>query len=214
MYSKPLMALTGLLLLQAVGVRYAASAERVPLAKPLETLPARLGHWNLLNDVPVESEVRDVLKADDILNRVYVNDARTMSASLFVAYFKSQRNGVAPHSPKNCLPGSGWVPVSSGAIGIQVPGEAQPIIVNRYFVSRGDDKTIVVYWYQSHHRVVASEYLAKFYLVLDAIRYRRSDTAVVRVVANVANGQTEIADKTITEFVQAFYPSLSSQLPM
>ena len=51
----------------------------------------------------------DVLRADDTLNRIY--RLRAASSYLFIAYFKTQRYGQSPHSPKNCLPGSGWEPV-------------------------------------------------------------------------------------------------------
>jgi hypothetical protein len=72
-------------------------------------------------------------------------------APLFVAYFQTQRTGKTPHSPKNCLPGSGWAPSQSGMIGIRVPGETEPIRVNRYIVSRGDNQDTVLYWYQAHN---------------------------------------------------------------
>jgi len=63
-------------------------------------------------------------------------------------------------------------------------------------VEKGDEKSIVLYWYQSRDRVIASEYLAKIYLVLDAMRYRRSDTALVRVVVPVIANDTKAATAT------------------
>ncbi len=56
----------------------------------------------------MEQEVKDVLRADDYVTRDYAASP-TKVANLFVAFFKSQRAGQTPHSPKNCLPGSGWV---------------------------------------------------------------------------------------------------------
>ena len=55
----------------------------------------------------IEQDEKDVLRADDYLTRQYAR-RRTKPANLFVAYFQSQRAGQTPHSPKNCLPGSGW----------------------------------------------------------------------------------------------------------
>src|ERR1039458_6324331 len=103
-------------------------------------------------------EVQDVLRADDTLSRDYVNLAATAKASLLIAFFKTQRYGQAPHSPKNCLPGAGWEPTESGTIRIAVPEWQEPIVVNRYVVAHGEDKVLAIYWYQGRHRVIASEY--------------------------------------------------------
>jgi EpsI family protein len=164
-------------------------------------------------DVPMEKEIQDVLKADDTLNRVYVNPSRTDFAFLFVAYFKTQRYGQAPHSPKNCLPGSGWEPVETGRETINVPGWNAPIVTNRYVVEHGDEKSVVLYWYQTHSRIIASEYWAKFWLVVDSIRYRRSDTALVKIVVPVRDNNIGAATATGVQLIQAVFPSLLRQLP-
>jgi len=130
-----------------------------------------------------------------------------------VAYFKTQRTGQAPHSPKNCLPGAGWVPSSSSILDVPVRGETQAIPINRYVVSRGGDKSVVLYWYQSRDRVMASEYKAKFWLVADSIRYHRSDTALVRVWVPVIGNNEDAATATGVRFVQAAFPELRRYLP-
>ena len=212
--SKAAIGLTVVLLAQ--GTLYYATAsrpERVSPVAPLQFFPAAIGPWRLYQDTPVEREVQDVLKADDTLNRVYVDPARGARAILFIAYFKTQRAAAAPHSPKNCLPGAGWEPVeTAGAIPIAVAGRPAPIVVNRYVVARGDERSVVIYWYQSHNRIIASEYAAKLWLIADAIRYRRSDTALIKVVVPVA-GDSAFAVRTASEFVQSAYPLLAVQFP-
>ena len=168
----------------------------------------------MARDVPIEKEVQDVLKADDTLNRVYVNPSRTDYAFLFIAYFKTQRYGQAPHSPKNCLPGSGWEPVETGRQTIDVPGWNGPIVTNRYVVEHGDEKSVVLYWYQTHNRIIASEYWAKFWLVVDSIRYRRSDTALVKIVVPVHDNNIGAATAMGVQLIQAVFPSLLRQLPV
>ena len=136
-----------------------------------------------------------------------------MSAHLFVAYFRSQRTGQAPHSPKNCLPGSGWVPDLQDEVKIDIPGRNQPIEANRYVVAKGDQKSLVLYWYQSRDRVVANEYKAKFYVVADALRYNRTDTALVRIVVPVIDGDLDRSQKAAVDFVQSFYNPLRQHFP-
>ena len=209
----PARVLTALLLLQMAGFVAVSRRETVPLTRPLSELPSQLGAWSLVQESDVDQETMAVLRADDVLSRVYADPAQGRGASLFVAYFKSQRTGQAPHSPKNCLPGAGWTPSESDVVAIPIPGRAEPIAVNRYVVSKGDEKSVVLYWYQSRDRVVASEYRAKFYLVADAIRYNHTDTALVRVVVPVSGNDTDAATNTAEEFVRASFVALRRHLP-
>jgi EpsI family protein len=114
---------------------------------------------------------------------------------LFIAFFKTQRYGQAPHSPKNCLPGNGYEPIESGPITVAVPGRAEPIRINRYLTARGDEKSVTLYWYQSHDRVIAGEFAAKFWLIADSIRYHRSDTSLVKIVVPVRDGDADAATR-------------------
>ncbi len=187
--------------------------EIVPVHRPLDVFSFPSRNWTLVQDVPIDQDTLEVLKADDLLSRVYQNKSTGEAATLFVAFFETQRTGKAPHSPKNCLPGSGWAPSQSGTIEIPIAGEAEPIHVNRYVVSRGQNQSVVFYWYQSHNRVIASEYRAKIDTVTDSIRYNRSDTSLVRVVVNVNDGDTQRATQTGVSFVKAFFEPLKQYLP-
>jgi len=204
------MAATLLIVLQGALIYSAVRPEAIPVGRSLSMLPGTLGSWKLLQEGVIDQETRDILKADDLLNRFY--SSGNQGANLFVAAFRSQRNGKAPHSPKNCLPGSGWTPLNSGTVAIDV-GRAMPIVVNRYVVAHGDDRSLVLYWYQSRDRAIASEYTAKFWVVVDAMRLNRTDTALVRVVVPIVNRDEDAAAKSATDFVKAFYGTLREYLP-
>jgi EpsI family protein len=209
------VALTVLLLVQ--GSLYYAVAlrdEAIPAVPPLSLFPAESGAWRMYRDMPIEKEVQDVLRADDTLNRVYIGPTEGSAAYLFIAFFKTQRSGQTPHSPKNCLPGAGWEPVESAPLHITVPGRSEPLVSNRFVVARGDEKSVVLYWYQSHGRIISDEFAAKFWLIADSIRYHRSDSALVKIVVPVRGGDVEGATKTATDFVQAVYPAVAKQLPI
>ena len=202
-----------IVLLVQAGLFYGFSRhENVPAHRPLKLFDLGSTNWSLVQDVDLDQDTLDVLKADDILSRVYQNRQTGQVATLFVAYFDTQRTGKAPHSPKNCLPGAGWAPSQSGTVDITVPGQAHPIHVNRYVVSRGENQSVVLYWYQSHNRVIASEYTAKIYTVADSIRYNRSDTALVRVVLPVVAGQTQAATDIAENLIQSFFEPLKNYL--
>ena len=184
------------------------------MSQPLKMFPARLGPWMLTQEAVIEKEELDVLKADDTMNRWYQSPEGV--ANLVVAFFKTQRTGQSPHSPKNCLPGAGWQPSESSRIDLPVSvggGQTESIHINRYVVAKGEDQSVVLYWYQSQGRVIADEFAAKFYLISDSIRKHRSDTALVRVVVPVAGGNMAAADQKADDFVRSMYPVVRNYLP-
>jgi|SRR5665213_1811352 len=210
LHSKYLRILTLVVVVQAVLFYSASHGESTPLPAPLKDFPTVFGAWTMHDEIPVEADTAAILRADDMMQRDYTSPDG--AANLFIAYFKTQRQGQSPHSPKNCLPGSGFQPVESGRIDVPVAGGS--ININRYVVSRGEQESVVMYWYQSQGRVIADEFAAKFYLIADSIRHHRSDTSLVRVEVPVSEHMPrEKASQTAIEFVQAAYPVVSSWLP-
>jgi EpsI family protein len=204
--------LTVVLVIQAALFYASSRAENVPSIQPLRDFPRQLSGWLMIQEGYVDDETQAILKADDTLTRTYGSAKFPVAPSVFVAFFKTQRTGKAPHSPKNCLPGSGWEREREDYLDVTIPGMAEPIQVNRYIVSKGDQKSLVLYWYQTQNRVVANEYKAKLLTVRDAIRYNRTDVAIVRVIVPVL-GNEAAAQQEAVEFVQSFFVPLRNYLP-
>ncbi|HEY7338449.1 MAG TPA: EpsI family protein [Bryobacteraceae bacterium] len=203
---------TALLVLRGVVLYSSERPEYLPVLPPLEGLPLNMSSWQFYQEGVIDEEIRDFLKADDLLDRVYVNTSNRRGADLFVAAFRTLSTGATPHSPKNCLPGSGWTSLLSDELKLAV-GSAPAITVNRYVVARGADRSLVLYWYQSRERAVASEYKAKFWSIADAIRLNRTDTALIRVVVPIHDENREEATDTAADFVKAFFLPLRRLLP-
>jgi len=202
------------LLAQAALFYGTSRGEKVPDVRPLQAFTRELGGgWFLAKEGYVDDETQAVLKADDTMTRTYAKLGRPLPAYLFVAFFKTQQNGKAPHSPKNCMPGSGWEPSREDFLKVSIPGMSEPIEVNRYIIAKGNEKSVVLYWYQSRNRVIASEYRAKIFTVADAVRYNRTDTALVRVIVPVPGNDEANAEKTAIEFVQSVFVPLKQYLP-
>ena len=75
--------------------------------------------------------------------------------------------------------------------------------VNLYILRKASDEEFVLYWYQSHRRIVASEYWGKFYLVYDALRLNRTDAALVRITTPVEDGDEATAKQRAIGFATA-----------
>jgi EpsI family protein len=184
--------------------------EIVPQSPDLASFPLQAGAWSG-REVVIETEVLKVLGPGQFLSRVYRREEEPY-VDLFIAYFPSQRSGDTIHSPKNCLPGSGWTPTESSRIRLPRPGGT--LEANRYIIGRGADRQLVLYWYQAHSRTVASEYWAKFYLVADAMRLNRTDGALVRVVTPIAQGeQLQAAEARALGFTNAVLPEVDRYIP-
>jgi EpsI family protein len=194
----------------------ASDRSEAPVArKPFDSLPMTLGGWRGERLPPIDSKVLAVLGVDDYVDRAYFTPDGSQVVGLYMGYYGSQRQGDTMHSPLNCIPGAGWEPRSKSTIAVPIPA-ADPIVINRYVIEKGLDRQLVLYWYQSHGRVVASEYWSKFYLIRDAVRLNRTDGALVRVIAPITPGdESETTAETLaTSFVRTLFPQLHDYLPL
>jgi EpsI family protein len=196
---------------QFLSIRGVAGVEHPPAPPLLARFPVEFGGWKVLREDPVAADMASELGADQLLSRTYVRTPAGLPASLFVAWFRTQRGGARqPHSPKVCLPASGWSPEFTGEVTLET--DAGAITVNRYVAANGMRRAVVIYWYQTPRRAIASEWAAKLWLVADALRDRRTDTALVRVITWPAGGSDQAATATAIGFARNLYPLLREYL--
>jgi EpsI family protein len=205
----------------AVLMAMTRAAEVAPAHVPLARLPMAIGPWRGQDQPPLDERELANLGADDYLARVYVD--RQAVTGLFVGFWASQRQRDTVHSPLNCLPGSGWEKISTARLDVALDTSqniAGPtprhISVNRLIVQKGLERQLVLYWFQGHGRVVASEYASKFLLAADAVRLNRTDGALVRVMVRLAGesrAAEDDAERNGVGFVRTMFPLLTGLLP-
>ena len=179
--------------------------------KDLKDFPQSVGTWQKTgNDQILDDETMKVLRASDYLLRDFRKPDGQV-ANLYVGYYATQRTGATYHSPLNCLPGSGWTLSEPGKATIALP-DGTSFIANKYVIQNGDYKSLMIYWYQGRGRNVASEYWGKIYTVLDSVRLRRSDGAMVRVTVPIGNSEAK-AQQTAIEFASAASKALPQFVP-
>lgn len=206
------MSLLGALIL----VHIRGNVDQVPASAPLNQFPIELGSWSG-QDLPINAETREVLGKGDFLNRFYTREpdkpASTAPVQLFIGYFPTQRTGQSIHSPQNCLPGSGWTFLRSGVTDF-TDDSGKQFRVGDYVISDGRYKQEVLYWYQSHGRSIASDYSAKFHMLVDAIRLGRTDAALVRVITPIQMQENEQqAHARLIGFAKSVTPLLPAYVP-
>jgi EpsI family protein len=193
-------------------VRYTATGEVEVDRAPLASLPRAIDGLEG-GDVPIAPQVLEKLALTDYISRAYRADGRR-AVQLYIGFYLSQRTGATYHSPRNCLPGSGWQILEAGTA--QVPGpKGGPVTVNEMVIGKGTERMVAIYWYQDRGRVVANEYLAKIYLVWDAATRHRSDGSMVRVLVPTTAFRNDLdeAREEARAFTAALMPLLPAYLP-
>lgn len=178
--------------------------EVIPRIIPWQQFPTSIGNWKVVAEEPIEDEFLQRLRPDEYLNRIYADSSTGSQLSLFIAYFKTQRTGFAPHSPKNCLPGAGWQSVSSSIATLDIPDLATKLDVNEYVVSKDGMELSVYYWFQQGRRGFTNEITAQFYAVPELLLHGRTDTTLVRVISTRPSGET--SRPPAMEFTRTIYP--------
>lgn len=156
-----------------------ALMQRTPdtLAAPLHTIPLELGGWQSAGEIPVAERVLAKLRPTEMLARTYRKGGQEVE--LFISYYSQQRAGESMHSPKNCLPGSGWEIWKHGTA--ELPAGSRRLIVNDFSIQNGPQRMRMMYWYQSRQRIIANEYHAKVLLIRDAFLDGQTAGSIVRV---------------------------------
>ena len=210
------LAAPALLLWLGVAGRSAVKPEgETPLREPLSAFPEEVVGYAAVESDTLSRANLSVLKPDAYLLRDYAAVGSGGGAlprfTLFVAWYDRQESGQSVHSPRNCLPGSGWEPTRHDRLQVESPyGSAQ---VNRYMVEHETGaRALVFYWYQGRGRVEANEWTVKWDLLRDSVLERRSDEALVRLVVPLGDREEPSAAQG-REVVEAVAGALAAHLP-
>ena len=189
----------------------------VPIQAPLASFPLafegrqgerrEMGPW-----------MEELIGAQDYLSLEYMAPGER-PISLYAAYYEYQRKaGEFAHSPRLCLPGAGWFIEESGVRALQggpgEGGEGLRLSLNELVVRRREARQLVYYWYQGRGRNFTNEFAAKFYMIWDGLWRRRTDGALVRIMAPLKPGENpEQARRVMDSFAMAAFGELQRYLP-
>ena len=159
------------------------------LAQPLASISREIDGFAGTDNPALTDGVLAQLKCSSYLTRTYAKQAAR--ADLFIAYYEEQRAGESMHSPKHCLPGSGWEIWDYGSTDVQAEGRS--FTINKYSIQNAGDRRLVLYWYQSRQRIIASEYMGKILLARDALFQNSTAGSIVRIIVPDQPGALDYA---------------------
>ncbi|KIH75504.1 EpsI family protein [Geoalkalibacter ferrihydriticus] len=201
--------LVGLLVLGfALYVQARPFHDRVPIKQDLATFPMHIEDWRAA-DFSLSPGVLEQLRVTNYLMRDYRRDNE--SVNVYIGYYETQREGAQIHSPRHCLPGSGWVPTSHTTRTFEIEGQ-RPIHLVQAVYEKDSFHEVFLYWYQMKDATITNEYLLKAQMVFNSLKYRRNDAAFIRLSAPV---RTTLEDTvaTMETFMADFVPLLDDYLP-
>ncbi len=193
-------------------ISFFSKSEAVPAKKELSTFPKAINTW-AGTETFFSDKVYDVLGVDDS-TLINYRSPGGKSLQLYIGYYQSQREGDLIHSPKNCLPGSGWSITRTTSESLTIPEEKpRHIDIIKLIMEKDNNRQVVLYWFQSRGRFIASEYFQKIYMVWDSITKNRTDEAFVRLIAPVGSRGEEYTTEYLKEFAEQIIPILEEYLP-
>lgn len=193
-------------------IRSMEHGKPVPLSKPLGDFPYDVGPWRGgANETLPENVVR-VLGVDDYVSRLYEGPGGPIH--FYASYFATTWGGKSYHSPRNCMPGSGWDVAKLEVLPIEVNNpHPHTVEVSRMIMHKGAERQVVLYWYQGRGRIMPTEYSERLYRVLDSLLHQRTDGAFVRLIVPVTDGQVDRAQETAVAFARQVIPAVTQYLP-
>jgi EpsI family protein len=167
-------------------------------------IPYTIAGWQGADAEPIDPDVQRALGADVLLNRTYADAGGPVG--FYLAYYAEQRPGVSIHSPRHCLPGTGWEVLSDRSISVPLDGGVDAPM-RRLVAERDGAAILVLYAYWIHGRLIASDLLSRVHLIREGLEDGRNDAALVRVVVPMS-GSEEAAQERGAAFVRALVPYL------
>jgi len=167
------------------------------LPKPLDTIDRQISGFAGTDNPPLDEHTLRALQPSSYLVRTYSKP--NMRADLFIAFYQQQRAGESMHSPKHCLPGAGWEIWNYEST--PVPVDGRTVSVNKYSISHEGERRLVLYWYQSRNRIIASEYWGKILLARDTLLQDSTAAAIVRIIVPDQPGTLDDARSFAAELI-------------
>ncbi len=206
---KIFLTLCGMIVAVIVYVNFLGTVKPVLLKRQLDNFPQKIGDFKRVGEQSFSAEVLNVAGVDKYIMWQY-QDKTGYTLGLYIGYYRDQTEGSIIHSPKHCMPGSGWEPSLTKEVSITADN-GKTYTINRMVLQKGMDKQIAHYWYQGRGRVLANEYIDRAFMIWDSLTRRRSDGSLVRITG--AGNRGEADTRSQMRFMASLLPELDKFLP-
>ncbi|WFS61602.1 EpsI family protein [Pseudodesulfovibrio thermohalotolerans] len=181
----------------------------VPLSRPLGEFPVKVGQWRMVHEWRYAQGILEVLQATGYVSRQY-RDEQGRVVELYLGYHDGGPDAGPIHSPRNCLPGGGWLQRFEKIVGIDLGGRSMKAVQAAY--DKSESTVTMLYWFQVCGKIVTNEYALKIEEIIGSITSRRRDSAFIRLSTEIPD-ENGGAERTLQRFAEDFYPVIEAFLP-
>lgn len=181
----------------------------VPVKRPFSQFPVQVASWHMSSEATFSDSVLEALKPTDYLYRQYVADGGG-NVTLYIGFHGGGKGSGGIHSPKHCLPGSGWYEESSRRRQLEGGNERINLVQSVY--RKGEGRELFLYWFQVRDRSLNDEYSLKLAEISGSLLQRRRDSAFIRISVPF-EGDERAALELGERFIREFLPSIREFLP-
>ncbi|HKK21612.1 MAG TPA: EpsI family protein [candidate division Zixibacteria bacterium] len=169
-----------------------------------ENFPLKIGDWTGQKQM-IDQQTMEILNPKEIFAASYTNPQGLKIQVLF-DFFSAEAAFGGPHSPRNCLPGSGWVISGSSENKINLNGRAIP--AGRFDLRLNKSRQVMDFWYVTYYGETSNDYVFKLYQMLSSLTFRPRDVAFVRFVTVQDPAHQEALKQFETTCTQEIYKFL------
>lgn len=178
--------------------RFKPEAAEVP---DIDGFPMQKGNWIGQRD-DIAPGIEAMLKPRLVFSATYTNE-NGKSVHLFYDYFTRLGSLSGPHSPRNCMPGSGWSILNQERRTIMANG--RQIKAGRFDLGMGESRMIMDFWYITRYGETANDYVFKLYAMAAALTFRPNDVVFVRILSDGDDESVAALDDFEKTFVGEIY---------
>lgn len=179
-----------------------------PLARPLSQFPKTIDNWRMVDEEQFSTAMLAILRPTDYLFRRYQRPNGD-AVDLYIGYHDGGQAAGPIHSPKNCLPGNGWLEEDSRPLELTLDGKPVTITQARY--GKGEAQEIFLYWFSVRDHVLTSEIGLKVAEIFNSVWFRQRNAGFVRI-GFVVRENPGAALAAATDFLTKSYAAIGDAL--
>ena len=165
---------------------------------------ANIDGYRVVRNSPMEENITKFLDLDDYIFTTYEKDG--VQITLYIGFYYTADKVSAAHSPLVCFPGQGWT-ITEPEYGHLKVGDHQ-INYAQIDATLGNQKELIVYWYQSHDDTATQVYRNKLTTLYNKIVKNDQQHAFVRISVPLNSPRSEQVKQVVANFMTGFYPEL------
>lgn len=200
---KKIVGLVVLFVLTSVFAFYCNSPAQKRDVQKLSVFFESIDGYQKVKTIWLVDKANKMLKLDDYIYADYQNNDDQVN--LYIGYYYTSGKAYASHSPTVCYPSQGWT-IEKKPLLNSVDIGNERINYEEVITSYGNNKELVLYWYQARLYTNTQVYMNKIDMAVNKMLHNDEHHAFVRVSVPFMDKSYAEAKTAAVDFIRNFYP--------